>query len=87
MGKAQALFVLRSICENDCTVHLTTKECLYVPLLVKGRSFMDTSPSLGKNFNPFGQHLEEPFAFYTQLRHEEPITFSPVLNAYLVSRF
>ena len=48
---------------------------------------MDASSSLGKNFNPFGQHLEEPFSFYTQLRHEEPVTFSPVLNAYVVSRF
>ena len=48
---------------------------------------MDASASLGKNFDPFGQHLEEPFSFYAQLRHEEPITFNPVLNAYLVSRF
>lgn len=48
---------------------------------------MNASPSLGENFDPFGQHLEEPFSFYAQLRHEEPITFSPVLNAYLVSRF
>src|SRR5947209_15537845 len=48
---------------------------------------MNASPSLGENFDPFGQHLEEPYAFYAQLRHEEPITFSPVLNAYLVSRF
>jgi cytochrome P450 len=48
---------------------------------------MDASPSLGKNFDPFGQHLEEPFSFYAQLRQEEPVTFSPVLNAYLISRF
>ena len=48
---------------------------------------MDVSPSLGENFDPFGRHLDEPSSFYAQLRHEEPITFSPVLNAYLVSRF
>lgn len=43
--------------------------------------------SLGERYDPFGQHLEDPYAFYTQLRSEEPITFSPFLNAYLVSRF
>jgi cytochrome P450 len=48
---------------------------------------MDGSPSLGENFDPFGRHLNEPFSFYAQLRHEAPVTFSPVLNAYLVSRF
>jgi cytochrome P450 len=31
--------------------------------------------------------FETPYAFYAQVRREEPITFSPVLNAYLVSRY
>lgn len=44
-------------------------------------------PSLGERYDPFGQDLENPYALYLQLRREEPITFSPVLNAYLVSRF
>ncbi|HEU5374631.1 MAG TPA: cytochrome P450 [Ktedonobacteraceae bacterium] len=44
-------------------------------------------PSLGENYDPFGRDLENPYVLYSQLRHEEPITFSPVLNAYLVSRF
>lgn len=44
-------------------------------------------PSLGENYDPFGRDLENPYALYSQLRREEPITFSPVLNAYLVSRF
>ncbi|HET8840644.1 MAG TPA: cytochrome P450 [Ktedonobacteraceae bacterium] len=44
-------------------------------------------PSLGENYDPFGRDLDNPYALYSQLRREEPITFSPVLNAYLVSRF
>jgi cytochrome P450 len=43
--------------------------------------------SLGEHYDPFGQDLENPYALYSQLRREEPITFSPALNAYLVSRF
>lgn len=43
--------------------------------------------SLGERYDPFGRDLENPYALYSQLRREEPITFSPVLNAYLVSRF
>lgn len=43
--------------------------------------------SLGENYDPFGRDLENPYALYAQLRREEPITFSPILNAYLVSRF
>jgi cytochrome P450 len=44
-------------------------------------------PSLGEHYDPFGQDLENPYALYAQLRREEPITFSPALNAYLISRF
>ncbi len=43
--------------------------------------------SLGERYDPFGRDLENPYALYAQLRREEPVTFSPVLNAYLVSRF
>jgi cytochrome P450 len=43
--------------------------------------------SLGERYDPFGQHLDNPYTLYGQLRREEPITFSPVLNAYLVSSF
>jgi cytochrome P450 len=43
--------------------------------------------SLGERYDPFGQHLDDPYEFYTQLRQEEPVTFNPFLNAYLVSRF
>lgn len=44
-------------------------------------------PSLGETYDPFGRDLENPYVLYSQLRREEPITFNPVLNAYLVSRF
>ncbi|HET8843624.1 MAG TPA: hypothetical protein VFN35_19330, partial [Ktedonobacteraceae bacterium] len=44
-------------------------------------------PSLGERYDPFGRDLEDPYGLYSQLRREEPVTFSPVLNAYLVSRF
>src|SRR5215475_166620 len=43
--------------------------------------------SLGEHYEPFGRDLENPYALYSQLRCEEPITFSPALNAYLISRF
>jgi len=43
--------------------------------------------TLGERYDPFGLHLDNPFELYTQMRREEPITFSPVLNAYLVSRY
>lgn len=42
--------------------------------------------SLGETYNPFGQDRENPFPLYARLRREEPIAFSPVLNAYLVTR-
>jgi cytochrome P450 len=35
----------------------------------------------------FLHQIETPYAFYAQVRQEEPITFSPALNAYLVSRY
>jgi len=42
---------------------------------------------LGAAFDPLHIQVETPYAFYAQLRQEEPITFSPLLNAYLVSRY
>ena len=43
--------------------------------------------SLGAAFDPLHIQVELPYAFYTRLRQEEPITFSPTINAYLVSRY
>ena len=44
-------------------------------------------PSLGASFDPLSIQTELPYAFYARLRQEEPITFSPAINAYLVSRY
>ena len=43
--------------------------------------------SLGPAFDPLHIQVELPYAFYARLRQEEPVTFSPTINAYLVSRY
>ena len=43
-----------------------------------------TSTVLGTTFNPFA---EDPYRFYTQARQEEPITYSPKLDAWLVTSY
>lgn len=43
--------------------------------------------SLGAAFDPSRVQVEALPDFYARLRQEEPITFSPILNAYLVSRY
>ena len=42
------------------------------------------SDTLGTHYDPF---MQDPYAFYAQARREEPITFSPHLNAWLVTRY
>lgn len=45
-------------------------------------------PHLGAQYNPFaGPHVSNPHPFFERLRKEEPVTFSPMLNMWLVSRF
>lgn len=43
--------------------------------------------SLGASFDPLHVQVEMPYDFYAQVRQEEPIPFSPALDAYLVSRY
>jgi cytochrome P450 len=43
--------------------------------------------SLGELFDPLGAHLADPYPFYARSRREEPIFYSGVLDAWLVSRF
>lgn len=44
-------------------------------------------PHLGDEYNPFkGPHLQAPYPFFAQLRKEEPVTFSPMLGMWLISR-
>ncbi len=42
------------------------------------------SDILGAAFNPLA---EDPYPFYTRARQEEPITFCPELNAWIVTRY
>ncbi|ABF90377.1 cytochrome P450 family protein [Myxococcus xanthus DK 1622] len=45
-------------------------------------------PHLGAQYNPFtGPHAEDPHAFFEKLRKDEPVSFSPMLNMWLVSRY
>ncbi|WP_165422899.1 cytochrome P450 [Ktedonosporobacter rubrisoli] len=44
-------------------------------------------PPLGASFDPVHTQVELPYTFYARIRQEEPITFNPELNAYLVSRY
>ncbi len=39
---------------------------------------------LGETFQPLA---EDPYPFYARLRQEEPVTYSPELNAWLVTRY
>ena len=49
---------------------------------------MTSHPSpLGAAFDLLHIQVETPYTFYAQVRQEEPITFSPHLNVYLVSRY
>jgi cytochrome P450 len=43
---------------------------------------------MGQQFQPFiSPQLEDPYSFFQQARKEEPIFFSPLLNAYVVTRY
>ena len=44
-------------------------------------------PPLGAAFDPLHIQVELPYDFYARVRQEEPITFNPIFNAYLVSRY
>lgn len=50
-----------------------------------------TSPEkqpLGEHYQPLSpEHLADPYPFYARARRQEPIFFSPELNAYVVTRF
>jgi cytochrome P450 len=47
-----------------------------------------STTSLGALFHPFqDEQRENPYPFYEQLRSEEPIAYSPELDAWLVTRY
>lgn len=39
---------------------------------------------LGETFNPFA---ENPYPFYARARQEQPVAFSPELNAWLITGY
>jgi cytochrome P450 len=44
-------------------------------------------PHLGSEYNHFaGPHLQNPYPFFARLRKEAPVTFSPMLGMWLISR-
>lgn len=46
------------------------------------------APPLGAQYNPFaGPHVTDPHPFFERLRREEPVTYSPMLDMWLVSRY
>jgi cytochrome P450 len=44
------------------------------------------SESLGDLYDPLGSHLGDPYPFYARARRAERVFFSPVLNAWVVTR-
>lgn len=46
-----------------------------------------TCPHLGAEYQPFvNPQLDDPYSFYERARQEEPIFYSPVLNAHVLTR-
>lgn len=45
-------------------------------------------PHLGAEYSPLaGPHLQDPYPFFERLRKEAPVTFSPMLGGWLISRY
>ncbi len=42
---------------------------------------------LSKEYKPFGEHLADPYPLYARARKEEPIFYSPDVDAWVVSRY
>lgn len=47
-----------------------------------------TCPHLGSEYQPFvNPQLDDPYSFYKRARKEEPLFYSPQLNAYVLTRY
>jgi len=45
-------------------------------------------PHLGETYQPFSDsNIENPYPFYARARNEEPLFYSPILDAYVVTRY
>ncbi|RBQ19268.1 cytochrome P450 [Spongiactinospora rosea] len=43
--------------------------------------------TVGETYDPLGAHLRDPYPVYDRARHEEPVFFSPVMGAWVVTRY
>jgi cytochrome P450 len=46
-----------------------------------------TGRSLGESYDPLGSHLQDPYPFYARARREEPVFWSPAVNAWVLTRY
>lgn len=44
-------------------------------------------PSIGASYEPFGAHLDDPYAFYARARAEEPVFYSSAFQAWAITRY
>jgi len=44
-------------------------------------------PSAGASYDPFGAHLDDPYSFHAKVRLEEPVFYSPVFRAWVITRY
>jgi cytochrome P450 len=43
--------------------------------------------SIGARYDPFGAHLDDPYSFYAKARIDEPVFYSPVFQAWVITRY
>ncbi len=54
----------------------------------KTQSATSACPFHGKEFQPFvGEQLENPYPFLQRARNEQPVFYSPVVDAYVITRY
>jgi cytochrome P450 len=46
-----------------------------------------STSQLSKEYKPFGEHLADPYPLYARARKEEPIFYSPDVDAWVVSQY
>ncbi|MFI5953993.1 cytochrome P450 [Cryptosporangium sp. NPDC051539] len=46
-----------------------------------------TVSELATSFDPLGEHYDDPYSFYAEARRDEPVFYSPRLDAWVVTRF
>ncbi|ARV57857.1 cytochrome [Nostocales cyanobacterium HT-58-2] len=52
------------------------------------QSQKNTCPHLGEAYQPFvNPQLDDPYSFYERARSEEPLFYSPLLDAYVLTRY